>query len=197
MQYQKGLMMNSSGHIHPDSAAVERAEHAAPAALRAPEEQVVIPVVQEELDVRARRVETDAGVRVKKTTEEHEELVDEALIREEVDVERVTVNRAVDAPVAVRYEGDTMIVPVLEETLVIEKRLILREEIRITRRKAQFRDPQTVVLRREHVTIERIEDHEPRVVPTDINAPGPGRESPESLLDEKRRQTEAVRQTLR
>ena len=121
-------------------------------------EQTVIPVLQEELEVGTRRVETGAGIRVEKTVEEREERVDEPLTKEEVEVERIPVNRAVEGPVAVRYEGDTMIVPVLEEVLVLEKRLVLKEEIRITRRQREFHDPQRIVLRREHATVERIED---------------------------------------
>ncbi|MCA1628121.1 MAG: YsnF/AvaK domain-containing protein, partial [Acidobacteria bacterium] len=59
---------------------------------------------------------------------EREEIVDELLLKEAVEVERVIINREVDAPVPVRYEGETMIVPVLEEMLVVEKRLVLKEE---------------------------------------------------------------------
>jgi len=154
--------------------------------------------MQEELDVRTRRVETGAGVRVEKTIEEREESIDEALLREDVDVERVVVNRVVDAPVAVRYEGDTMVVPVLEEVLVVEKRLVLKEEIRITRRRSEFRDPQRVVLRREHAAVERIEDdQESQVAPAILGSLSVERDSTDSLLDEKRRQTEKVRRKLR
>jgi uncharacterized protein (TIGR02271 family) len=160
-------------------------------------EQTVIPVLQEELNVGTRRVEVDAGVRVEKTVEEREERVDEPLTREEVDVERVAVNRPVDGPVAVRYEGDTMIVPVLEEVVVVEKRLMLKEEIRITRRRREFHAPQRVVLRREHATVERIEDPESHDAPPPAGSAGPVADSPESLLDEKRRQNEEVLRKLR
>jgi uncharacterized protein (TIGR02271 family) len=190
-------MMKSSPPIRRHRAdTIPTEDHAS--ASRARDEQTVIPVVQEELDVRTRRIETDAGVRVAKTIEEREERIDEPLLREDVDVERVAVNRPVQAPVAVRYEGDTMIVSVMEEVLVVEKRLVLKEEIRITRRKSEFRDPQSVVLRREHATVERIEDDsESRVAPADIDSPRPDRDSTESLLDEKRRQTEEIRRKLR
>jgi len=173
------------------------AEHPSLTASDRSEERAVIPIVQEELDVRTRRVETGAGVRIEKTVEEREERVDHPLLREDVDVERVAVNRRVDAPVAVRYEGDTMIVPVLEEVLVVEKRLVLKEEIRITRRKSEVRDPQRVVLRRERADVERIEDPGSRVAPADVEQPSASRRSAESLIDEKRRQTEAVRRKLR
>jgi uncharacterized protein (TIGR02271 family) len=120
-------------------------------------QETVIPVVREELDVRKRRVETDSGVRVHKTVKERQAVVDEPLAKDEVRVERVKVDRTVDAPVEVRYEGDTMIIPVLEEVLVVQKRLVLKEEIHVTRRRSQTRAPQRVTLRSETAEIERIE----------------------------------------
>jgi uncharacterized protein (TIGR02271 family) len=120
---------------------------------------IVVPVVAEELEVRKRSVET-GGVRVSKVVHEREEVVDEPLFREEVDVERVAINRAVDGPVATRQEGDVTIVPVLEEVLVVEKRLMLKEELRITRRRVEEHRPQRVSLRTEDATVERIEQPE-------------------------------------
>lgn len=119
--------------------------------------ETVIPVVREELDVRKRRVETDSGVRVHKMVKERQAIVDEPLAKDEVRVERVKIDRTVDAPVEVRYEGDTMIIPVLEEVLVVQKRLVLKEEIHVARRRSQTRAPQRVTLRSETAEIERIE----------------------------------------
>jgi len=89
---------------------------------------------------------------------QHEEVVDEPLLREEVEVERVAINRAVDGPVAVRHEGDVMIVPILEEVLVLEKRLMLKEELHIRRRQVKESQPQRIVLRTEEATVERVKD---------------------------------------
>jgi uncharacterized protein (TIGR02271 family) len=114
----------------------------------------VVPVVEEELRVGKRVVET-GRVRVHKTVREHEETVDEPLMREEYDVERVPVEAYVDAPVGPRYEGETLIVPVLEEVLVVEKRLLVREELRITRRRTEEHNPQSFKLLSEEVSVER------------------------------------------
>jgi uncharacterized protein (TIGR02271 family) len=119
-------------------------------------EVFVVPVVVEELDIRKRRVET-GGVRVAIVVHEREEIVDEPLLQEEVSVERVPLNRVVDGPVPIRYEGNTTIVPLLEEVLVLEKRLMLKEEVRITRRQFEKQEPQRVVLRSEEARVERIE----------------------------------------
>jgi len=163
---------------------------------RATPEETVIPVLQEELDVHTERVETHSGVRVEKHVQRHEEIVDEPLAREEVEVERVAINQPVDQPVAVRYEGDTMIVPVLEEVLVVEKRLMLKEEIRITRRKAEYRAPQRVTLRRERADVQRIENSQENFSGASCASPAGEPDGAESLLEEKRRQNEDLRRTL-
>ena len=118
----------------------------------------VIPVMEEELRVGKRVVET-GRVRVTKTVQEHEEVVDEPLMREEYDVERVRVDAFVDGPVGPRQEGETLVVPVLEEVLVVEKRLVVREELRITRRRTEERKPQHVKLLSEEVEVERADAH--------------------------------------
>jgi uncharacterized protein (TIGR02271 family) len=119
--------------------------------------QTVIPVWREELHVGKRTVETGKGIRIHKMVKEREETVDQPLLQDELAIERVPVGTMVaegEQPGA-RYEGDTLIVPVFEEVLVVERRLRLKEEVRITRRKREMHAPQTVVLRSEEVSIER------------------------------------------
>ena len=115
---------------------------------------VVVPVVEEELRVSRRVVET-GRVRVTKTVHEREEVVDVPLLREEYDVERVPIDEFVDGPVGPRHEGETLVVPVLEEVLVVEKRLVVREELRITRRRTEERETHRVKLLGEEVSVER------------------------------------------
>lgn len=124
------------------------------------EAPVVISLVAEEMDVRRRRLETGV-VRITKTVSARDEVVDEPTVREEAHIERVPVNRLVDAPVPVRYENDTMVLSLMEEVLVVEKRLMLTEEVRVTMRQTETREPQTVTLRREDVSVERIESASP------------------------------------
>ena len=115
---------------------------------------VTLPVVQEELDVGKRVVETGV-VRVRTTTREHEELVQMPLEREDVIVERVAIGRAVDAPLDVRQEGDVTIVPVHEEVIVVHRQLMLKEELHVRRRISTVDATQPVVLRRQDVSVER------------------------------------------
>ena len=77
-------------------------------------------------------------------------------MREEVIIERVPINRLVEGPVSAHSDGDTLVIPVLEEVLVIEKRLLLKEEVRITKRRVETHRPQRVTVRREEVALERL-----------------------------------------
>ena len=123
----------------------------------------VIPVIEEQLLVEKQVVETGL-LRVSKTVLEEEETVDIPLMSETFDVERVAVNQYVDTPPAVRYDGDTTVIPVLKEVLVTEKRLLLVEEVHITKRQTTTNDMQRVILRREEVTVQRVDTEEGRPV---------------------------------
>ena len=95
-------------------------------------------------------------MRISKRISEHEELIDEPLFREEVTVERVPVNQYVDQPPQVRHEGGVMIIPVVREQLVMQKRLVLVEELRVRKQIVETHQPQSVTLRREDVDVRRI-----------------------------------------
>ena len=118
-------------------------------------ETLIVPVIVEDLEVQKRVVQT-GNVRITKTIHEREALVDEPLWREEVEVERVPIQRLADGPIPVRYEGDTMIVSIMEEALVVEKRLMLKEELHIRKRRIEAHQPQRVTLRSEEVHVERV-----------------------------------------
>lgn len=124
------------------------------------EEQIVVPILAEELHVERQNVVT-GGVRVHKRVVEHTEVVDQPILAEEVDVERIPINQIIETAPAVRYEGDVIVVPLVEEVIVTEKRLMLREEVRIRRRKFETRKPQEVTLRREQVEFEEIDPEQP------------------------------------
>ena len=67
------------------------------------------------------------------------------------------INRVVEGPLPVRYEGDTMIISLLEEVLVVDTRLLLTEEVHITTHRTETHTPERVTLRHEDVTIERVD----------------------------------------
>ena len=115
---------------------------------------VLIPLIEEQLVVGKQTVQT-AKVRLQKTVQLYEEALNEPLAVRTYDIERIVLNRPVDTAPAVREEGLTTIYPLVEEQLVLTKQLILKEEVRVTRRDTERRDTQVVSLRREHLLVER------------------------------------------
>ncbi|WP_142848316.1 YsnF/AvaK domain-containing protein [Telmatospirillum sp. J64-1] len=113
-----------------------------------------IPVAREEVTVGKERKETG---RVTVHTHVREEVrpVEVDLAEERVEIRRIPAERFVDGPVPDRREGDTLVVSVLEEVLVVEKRLKVVEEIHITRVTSHHAHREEHHLRREEVEIER------------------------------------------
>jgi uncharacterized protein (TIGR02271 family) len=104
-----------------------------------------LPLVDERLSIDKRTVET-GRVRIRTVLDERQEWVRETLEREAVSIERVMIDRVVDAPPGIRQEGDVLIIPLVEEVLVVEKRLLLKEEIhvRTQRHVEQVEEPVTL-----------------------------------------------------
>lgn len=113
----------------------------------------VIPVLREEVRVSKREVETGRVV-VHKTVSERDESVEMLLRQTDVSVERVPVGRTVTEAPASRQEGDVLVIPVLEEVLVVEKRLVLKEELHIRKTTTERTAHEVVRLRTENVQIE-------------------------------------------
>jgi uncharacterized protein (TIGR02271 family) len=120
-------------------------------------EQTVIPLQAEEVSVSKKRVVT-GQVRVATVTRQHEQLVEELLERNHVEVERTAVNREVDEAPTVREDGDTLIIPIVEEVVVVQRRLVLKEEIRISRKRETQPYQERVVVRRQEAVITRLPD---------------------------------------
>lgn len=116
--------------------------------------EVVIPVIEERATVEVIDV-TKARVLINKTVEEHSELVNVPLRQEEISVERKPIETYVDEVPATRQEGDTTIYSVVKEVLVVEKRIMLMEEIHVTRRDSIDIHEERVPLRQERVMITR------------------------------------------
>ncbi|MCK9620276.1 MAG: YsnF/AvaK domain-containing protein [Methylobacter sp.] len=121
----------------------------------------VIPVLKEQLHVE-KRLEEAGIVRISKQLTEHEQAVTIPLLAEEIQVERIAINQLIDSPPpALRYEGETMIISVIKEVAVVEKRLMLVEELHIVKRQDQKQETQQVKLKEEEVTVERINTDSP------------------------------------
>jgi len=123
--------------------------------------KVIAPVVQEELKIGTKTVDSGGGVRLDKHVTRQTEHVDVPVWREQLEVEHVARDVMLDPaqprPEA-RHEGDTLVVPVLEEVLVVVKQLRLKEEVRITRHRQQVNATADVDLAREDVTVTRFDE---------------------------------------
>jgi uncharacterized protein (TIGR02271 family) len=124
-------------------------------AVSADDGRVVVPLLNEELSVRKEKRAT-GRVRVATVTREREELIDELLAREQVEVEKVAVGKPINAIPPVREEGDTIFIPIVEEVLAVERRLVLKEEVRIRRVRSTERHQERVTLRKQEAMISRL-----------------------------------------
>lgn len=131
---------------------------------------VVVQLREEELVPVKEWVETGA-VLIRKGIETHPQAMPVEVLHEEVQIEHVPVNRVLaEGEVATPWQdGDTLVVPVVHEELVVMKRLVVREELRVT--KVRVRDVQEVsgTVRRENVSLET----EGRARVWDAGNPGP------------------------
>lgn len=115
----------------------------------------VLPLVQEELRIEKRRV-TTGTVRVRSIVDMVEAVARATLEEETVEVTRVPVGAQIDEVPQMRTEGDTTIIPVVEEVLVVEKRLVLKEELHIRRRVKSEEVGIPVLLRKQRAVVERL-----------------------------------------
>jgi len=114
----------------------------------------------EDVSVSKRRVVT-GRVRVSTVTHERDKLVDELLTQENVDIERRPIGRPIEAAPEIREEGETIVIPIVEEVLVVERRLFLKEEVRVRRARQTVRHQQVVKLREQEALVARLEAETP------------------------------------
>jgi uncharacterized protein (TIGR02271 family) len=121
---------------------------------RTKKSETAIPIVEEKATVGKEAVET-GRVRVRTFVDEHLERIAQDLERDDVTIERVPIDQEVTAVPQVREEGDVLIVPLVEEVIVVEKRLVVREELRIHRNRKRERVEEAVRLRRMRAEVDR------------------------------------------
>lgn len=120
------------------------------------DDTVSIALIEETAQIEKHKSIT-GRVAIQTFVDEFEEVIRTTLEETHVKVVRVPVNRAVDKAPPIRTEGDVTIIPVLEEVLFIEKRLMLKEELHITRRTGLDNVEVPVTLRKQRATIERLD----------------------------------------
>jgi stress response protein YsnF len=122
-----------------------------------PPTEMVIPLAEETARVSKREVET-GHVRVAVTTETDTVVAREILRGRRIEVERVPVNRTLpdgEPPPQSREEGDTLVIPVIEEVAVVVKRLVIREEVRLRFVTTETPFEQPVEVRHQKAAVEK------------------------------------------
>ena len=117
-------------------------------------DEQVLPLVEESLAMHRRTVETGT-VRVRTVLQHRDEVARAEIFRHAVSVEHVPINREIDEIPEPWEDGDVLVIPVVEEVLVVEKRLMLREELRVQRRREADHIEQPVTLRSMQAVVER------------------------------------------
>jgi len=125
-------------------------------------DEEAIPVVEETARIDKREVQT-GRVKVHTVVETSEQMVREALSSQNVKVTRVPVDQPVTRVPVIRTENGITIVPVLEEILVVEKRLILREELHIKQEVSHETVEVPVSLRKQRAVVERVDAQGQRI----------------------------------
>lgn len=121
------------------------------------EEDIVVPVVSEEVHADALPVET-GSVRVTKRVVGEDEVLEQQLRKERAEVRRVKVDRPVDGPQPPYRSGNTLIVPVMAQVLQVEKRWVVTEEIHIIKYEESETASQTVTVGHEEAQVERLNE---------------------------------------
>ena len=117
--------------------------------------ETVMPLLAEEIAVSKQVVET-GRVQVARVTHEREQLIEELLAHETVEIDRIPIGRQVEAMPAIRDEGDIVVIPIVEEVLVVERRLLLKEEVRVRRVRSTERHQESVTLRYHEAVVTRL-----------------------------------------
>ncbi len=121
--------------------------------------EILIPIASERLNI-AKRVVDLGELRIHKKVEQIEEVQSVSVTHDELVVERIPMNQPLDAPLQPRTENDVLIIPIMKEVLVVQRQLVLVEEVRVSKRyvteEHEVREP----VRRERVELEDATVHD-------------------------------------
>jgi uncharacterized protein (TIGR02271 family) len=119
--------------------------------------ELKIPLLEEQATM-AKQDVTTGRVRVSTHVEDIDEVAHADLLSDSVEITRVTIGERVTGSVPpVRTEGDLTIVPIFEEVMVVEKQLLLKEELHIRKRSEVNTVEAPVTLKRQWADVDRSE----------------------------------------
>lgn len=121
----------------------------------AKDQKISVPVIEEQIGVEKKTVKT-GSVHISKSVYKDEAIIEVPVSKEKVIVEKKVFNTYIETPPPpIRQEGDKTIISVVREVLVVEKRLMLTEEIHITKQKTEEIVEVKESLQKEEVTVKR------------------------------------------
>ena len=123
--------------------------------ITASDDATVLPVIEEHVVITKEVIET-GKVFIRKRVKEEDALINIPLIQEGYQVERKPGKKdlLMEHP-SVRHEDDRMIIPVVREVLVVEKRYEVLEEVHVIKTKTEIPHLQEITLLKEEIQIER------------------------------------------
>lgn len=138
-----------------ESRTTQESQVTQPIAITREGEQIVVPLVEEYLDVSKQWVQTGEVV-VRKSIETTTQTIPVDIAYEEVQVDHVPVNRpiAYGEKTEPWWDGDVMVVPVIEEEIVVVKRQVLKEELRIYKRRLTRQETVSDTVRSQQAHVE-------------------------------------------
>ncbi|MFL6550040.1 MAG: YsnF/AvaK domain-containing protein [Povalibacter sp.] len=113
-----------------------------------------IPLIEERARVDKQVVERGV-VRITTSVREREQLLAADVAHEEVNIERIPVNKEVKDRPQVREDGDVIVIPIVEERVVLVKHLVLVEELHVRRKTVQETVHVPVTVHATEVDVER------------------------------------------
>jgi uncharacterized protein (TIGR02271 family) len=145
---------------------------------------------EERLEARTSAEET-GRVRVRRETESVPRQLDAEAFHEEAVVEHVPVGRIVQEREQAREENGVYVIPIYEEQLVLVKRLVLKEEIRVRRQRVTERRRYEETVRRDRLVVEdpdntgRVREHFATETPEGTRVAGDRPRSEREAVDEQ------------
>jgi stress response protein YsnF len=113
----------------------------------------IIPILEEHVVIGTERA-TTGTVRVRTVTHEEEHAIDEPVRITDVEVKRVPVDLWTDEPVADRIEGDTRIISVYREEIIVQRRMHVVEEVHVSLRRREERHREIVHTQQTQVVVD-------------------------------------------
>jgi uncharacterized protein (TIGR02271 family) len=120
-----------------------------------PKQTEAIVIVLKERALIQKNIVEKAKVHIEKKVHRTEETIHIPVVSEEVEVKKIAVNQYVETIPPVRYEGDTIVIPVIKEMLIVEKKLLLVEEVYVTKHTNTTTEEKNIILREEEIIVER------------------------------------------